>query len=522
MDLNWSDAPDEEDFLIVIRECGEAARLLEDGTSSLVCLDGAFSTDGFVDSFDIVSWDWALRDPERVSHLNMCGVPFSEPLSTTSAVVGRFEGSAGPVSLIDITNSLSDLLIAGKRNTSNDPSALKSKDRFYVFDSDSQYVESFDPESDHCNIRLVKGVEGQLYQINSEIGMLRLDTMNEVIIPPGQTAYANEPRYNKSATVYIGIQGEGSDSFGRPILDAAFDVDYAYIVPVVVKPYEGEAYAAAAKLQLLEVGDPPYEVVQLYYDTPLPADNQYRNNLREIELDSAGNLYVLNVHSLNESDILWKYSLDGTVLERLDLGNPNSDSYIPDPVAMHMSDGTDMLYLTSALYDKVDIDSTAVYGFSTKGALELNRSITINGMQHVTGITEDPATGSLWAVGFNMENIPDFPDPTQPPFYYPILAKIPYGDNDAQLTALLGSYDLGLPMSIVWTAIADKCGGTDLNESGNVDFVDFALLAQYWLNPNCISPGWCAGANFDKSKAVDTVDLAILNWHWLETDCNNP
>jgi hypothetical protein len=399
---------------------------------------------------------------------------------------------------------------------------LKSKDRLYAFDSNGQYIESSDPESDRCNIRLVKGPGGELYQVNCETGVLRLDGSDEVIAPPGQAAYASEPRYNKSATVYVGIQDGDSNPFGRPILDAAFEEGYVYVVPVVVSPSGEEAYAAAAKLQLLEAGDPPYEVVQLYDDPPPAADNQHRNNLREIEIDSTGNLYVLNVHSGNESDILWKYGSDGTVLNRLDLGNPNSDSHIVDPIAMHMSDGTDMLYLTSALYNQADVNATVVYGFFTDETLELKRSITVNNMQHVTGITEDPATTTLWAVGFNMEDIPEFPDPTQLPFYYPCLAKIPYGSDNPEVTALLGSHDLGLPLSIVWTATADECGGADLDESGSVDFADFAILAQYWLDSNCSPSDWCAGADFDESTTVDAVDLAILSWRWLEINCDNP
>jgi hypothetical protein len=521
MDLNWSDAADEEDFLLVLASCGSPAALLEGGVGSRACLDGLFSTDGFVDSFDIVSWDWALSDPDRAGLLNFCQVPLSGSTSIMMNIsAGSFEGSDGSVSLMSLPDSLSDLLIAGKRATSEDPTALKSKDRLYAFDSSGQYIEWSDPESDRCNVRLVKGPEGELYQVNCETGVLRLDGPDEVIVPPGQVTYANEPRYNKSATVYIGIQNEDSDPFGRPILDAAFDADYVYVVPVVVSPYGEEAYAAAAKLQLLVgAGNPPYEVVQLYDDPPPAADNQHRNNLREIEIDSAGNLYVLNVHALNESDILWKYDPNGTI-KRLDLGNPNNSSYVPDPIAMHISDSTDMLYLTSAQYNQPDVNATVVHGFSTDETLELNRSVTINNMQHVTGITEDPITATLWAVGFNMEDIPESPDPTQPPFYHPCLAKIPYGSDNPQVTALLGSHDLGLPMSIVWTATADECGGADLNQSGSVDFSDFAILAQYWLDSNCSPSDWCAGADFNENTEIDFVDFAIMAEYWLETGCS--
>ena len=454
MDLNWSDAPDEEDFLLVLASCGESAGLLEGGVGSRACLDGPFSTDGYVNSSDIVSWDWALSDEDRPYRLNLCKVPIAEGISMMSLASVGLEGSARSISVMGLPDPLSDLLIAGKRDTSEDPSALKSKDRLYAFDRDFQNQGWFDSEFDRCSIRLVKGPEGELYQINSVTGIVRLDIVDEVIVSPGQTTYANEPRYNKSATVYIGIQNEDSSPFGRPILDAAFDADYVYVVPVVVNPNGEEAYLATAKLQLLDGQNPPYRVVRLYDEPPLPADNQYRNNLREIEIDDAGNVFVINAHSLNESDILWKYDSNGAVLNRLDLGNPDSNSYLPDPIAMHVSDITNMVYLASAQKNE-DPNSKTIYCFS-KDQMVLENSIAINGMQHVTGITEDPA-GTLWVVGFNMiDEIPMYPNPTQPPFYYPCLAKVPSGGDSVDVTDLLGSSDLGLPMSIVWTANIDE------------------------------------------------------------------
>ena len=165
------------------------------------------------------------------------------------------------------------------------------------------------------------------------MGVSWLDKTDELIIPPSQTTYTNEPRHNRSATVYVGIQNQGAGPIGRPILDAAFDGQYVYVVPVIVDPAQGEAYAAAAKLQLSSAGNPPYRIVQLYDDPPPLNDNQYRNNLREIEIDDAGNLYVLNVHSLNESDTLWKYGPDENLLTSLELGNPNTNYYLPDPIA---------------------------------------------------------------------------------------------------------------------------------------------------------------------------------------------
>ena len=206
------------------------------------------------------------------------------------------------------------------------------------------------PASDRCNIRLVQGTKGELYQINSETGVLRLNETNEVIIPPGRIELTdiNEPRYDKSATVYVGIQGKDPDAFGRPILDAAFDTNYVYVVPVVVDPDGNDPYVAAAKLELLHAASPPYRVLKLYDDpsafNPNDSDNPNLSGLRDIELDGQGNLYVLNVHSRNQSNILWRYEPNGAI-ERLDLGNLDSGRDLPGPVAMHVSSTKNLLYL---------------------------------------------------------------------------------------------------------------------------------------------------------------------------------
>jgi hypothetical protein len=349
-------------------------------------------------------------------------------------------------------SDLGDLLIAGKKSQMNASSKLK--DSLYVFDVGGQCSGSFEPASDRCNIRLIQGPDGENYELNSETGLLRLDSANTVIVPPGQIKLTNitDPRYNTSATVYVGIQDKGADSFGRPILDAAFDAEYVYVVPVVVDPDGQEPYTAAAKLKLQDGANPPYEIVQLYDDPPLVNDNQYRNYLRELEIDNSGNLYVLNVHAINESDILWRYKPDGT-FERVDLGSPDGDSYVPAPIGMYMSKTTDMLYMASAMYNSDDPESTVLYGFSTKDTMTLERSITINGLQHITGIAEDTQSGTLWVVGFNMYNIPIYPNPFQKAFYYPFMAKIPKDSDDIGLFHLFDpdSHDLALPMSILWT-----------------------------------------------------------------------
>jgi hypothetical protein len=59
--------------------------------------------------------------------------------------------------------------------------------------------------------------------------------------------------------------------------------------------------------------------------------------------------------------------------------------------------------------------------------------------------------------------------------------------------------------------------GPDLNYDKLVNFLDFAIFASYWLNPNCEQTNnWCHETNLALSGRVDIMDLAVLAEHWLE------
>jgi len=515
MDITWDDFVNEVDFLTVITQCGVGAGLNPDGTGSRSCLEGAFSNDGYVDSYDIVSWDWALNMEGRKSLCNV--LPLSENTSAASMALTQ-SMEMKPSASVPIP--LAELLITGKRTATD--AATKMKDHLYLFDSDGVYVNRFAPTSERSNIRLVRSATGELYQVNADAGVVRLDETDEVVIPAGELDGMIEPRYGEWATVYVGVHGEGSDSTGRPVLDVVVDRGYAYVVPVVVSPSDSEPYTAAAKLNLLTDGDPPYELVQIYDDPPPPGDNQYQNSLREIELDDSGNLYVINAHDLNESDILWRYFPDGTI-ERVDLGRPGSANYLPAPTGMCVSSSTDMLYLASSQYNPADATSSVIYGFSTGGSLTLERVVTVGGMHHITGITEDPQTGTLWVTGFSMDEIPQYPNPTKAAFYEPYLASVPLESSDVQASYIGNSgssdNDLAMPLSIVWTVTPAPCGGADLNQSGSVSFEDFALLAQYWLAPNCTALPECVSVDISLDGSIDYMDVAVLAQQWLQGDC---
>jgi hypothetical protein len=55
----------------------------------------------------------------------------------------------------------------------------------------------------------------------------------------------------------------------------------------------------------------------------------------------------------------------------------------------------------------------------------------------------------------------------------------------------------------------------DLNSDKKVDLYDYAKFSTSWYAP-CSSPSWCNGADFDHSGRVDFADLLTFAQHWLQ------
>lgn len=49
-------------------------------------------------------------------------------------------------------------------------------------------------------------------------------------------------------------------------------------------------------------------------------------------------------------------------------------------------------------------------------------------------------------------------------------------------------------------------------KADSLDFVDFAAMANYWLQENCVP---CSGANLTGDSNVTFEDLEILAQNWL-------
>ncbi len=527
---------DDLDFLTVIGEYGESSEI----TPSSVCLEGVFSADGYLDMSDVASWDW-LMDKGTYFASDLCIQ--SVPLYAGGSTSGDARPSAlgDPLGDIALLSGTENLLISGKRRVSTGSRLI---DKLYGFDDNYLCLNSADITPNKANVRLVTDSNDEVYMIHMEDGLVRLSDSLPVIGPStGTISYANDPRYGVNANVQIGLGKSGSgynEYWGRPIMDAAFDVDYdtngfVYIVPVVVNPVISDpnddkpSYTAAAKIQVTNPAEPDgsYLIVKIYSDTQagLAGDNRNLNHLREIEVDLSvpPNLYVTNANSINESDTLWVYNSNtGDVENNLRLTDPGNSPLIPGPVGLYYSDNDNRIYMASSQGPQYATE-VLVYGFNAN-TLELERTIDIQQMQHVTGITEDPLTNTLWIAGFSMHDIPiGTPDATAYPFYHPYLVDVPTGDDSVTAMEVFVNNDpnvcdLALPTSIVWIESPPACAQANIAGGDGVNIVDFAELNDSWLDPTCSVPESCT-ADIDKLGYVDLDDLLIMARFWLYAGC---
>ena len=98
-------------------------------------------------------------------------------------------------------------------------------------------------------------------------------------------------------------------------------------------------------------------------------------------------------------------------------------------------------------------------------------------MGHITDITEDPSTGTIYVAGFRMPVIPSESEIQnvailqRVPFYEPCFATIPYdspGPVEAIcLTDVSPDSDIALPFSIIWCGDA----GFDVLRSGEYSWM---------------------------------------------------
>jgi hypothetical protein len=55
----------------------------------------------------------------------------------------------------------------------------------------------------------------------------------------------------------------------------------------------------------------------------------------------------------------------------------------------------------------------------------------------------------------------------------------------------------------------------DVDMDHAVNFTDYAIFADHWMDDTCSDPNWCDGTDFDHSGNVDMLDLATFARYWL-------
>jgi len=293
-----------------------------------------------------------------------------------------------------------------------------------------------EPEFSASQTREQAALAGRLVIKGKSGGTQRLKNALYVFEPNGRYLHKTELAYddneiiNRCRLVYgsnivcVGIQKKGGDYYGRPVSDIVIKNGFAYVLPVVVAPETGEPFLAAAKLDL---SDTPYSVVAIY---------EGGEHFNEIEV-FGDDVYITNKE--NGNNALYKF---GNTAQRLDL------DYIPDCL---LASPTGIIYVGTP---------ERIYGHDEN--LSIVRTIEIYGMQRITGLAED-AEGTLWAVGYNLtEQVPEFPSEFDPPFYYPVMAQIPFDAPGATVYQVYAD-GLALPQSVEWF------------KKAYINFMDYAL-----------------------------------------------
>ncbi len=64
------------------------------------------------------------------------------------------------------------------------------------------------------------------------------------------------------------------------------------------------------------------------------------------------------------------------------------------------------------------------------------------------------------------------------------------------------------------------CNGTDLDRSGCVGWGDFSVFVGHLGETGCSEPDWCGGTDFDHSGQVDQADMEIFEQHYGQCGCD--
>ncbi|MEK6799535.1 MAG: hypothetical protein AABZ12_11260 [Planctomycetota bacterium] len=258
---------------------------------------------------------------------------------------------------------------------------------------------------------------GRGYQIHGAQGLVDV-TAGVAVVPSGERVFGGL-NVKIGAMVTAATTASSAAVTGEPLLDAAFsrtEDQVVYVVPVLVTAAAGHTYKTAAKLRLTAGGPNPYEVEQLYgvdpatdaminVDPPEASDIDVQQ-VRELEIDTAGKLWVLSTKASGHNKWLLTYDeAVGTASEQrinlrdvaAQLRSPTSLLVSQDGAAVYLADGFDPTAPANRQLFRFGYTTTA----NSTAGLVLEQVVEVSGMQHVTGVTENPGDGALFVTGFN-------------------------------------------------------------------------------------------------------------------------
>ncbi|HVP09862.1 MAG TPA: hypothetical protein VMV94_01595, partial [Phycisphaerae bacterium] len=384
------------------------------------------------------------------------------------------------------------------------------------------------------NGRVIQDQAGMVYQLHGSQGLIRLSDA-VTVVPYGQVAFGG-------ASVQVGVDPNTGN--GVPMADAAFspeDPNVLYVVPVQVTEPGHPAYKAAAKLQL-DGGSPPYTVQQLYGRNPY-TDSRVTisapyglvvfepdfQQLRELEIDGQGNLFVLSAQADNDND--WVLVYDQAV------GNPSEvcillsggapaccsavGSTLEAPTAMVLSQDASTMYLSSSV-NAPDASSTQVYRFTINRSggsvtgLTSNGQFTVQGMRYVSAMVKKPSSSDLWVIGTMLPTFDEYTtfstncsqNPNCMVPSWPMLAVLPldHAEVTMAVAASLSCQDLAMPVSALFTS--QTCGTGDF-DGGGIGTSDIPLFVAALLASNPAPETICTG-DLNDDGLLDGRDVQIL------------
>ena len=291
-DITGDNAVTEIDFLTVLSGFGEqVVDNMGNVNYGRECLDKERS--GFVDSGDVLAWDMVL-ELEGQGVPDACGFLDNDSLNPPAGLGAAVPAAPSSVSSASVSVAASPtvslaaaspdtLLIAGKSSAAADI-AMQNADYLYEFALGTPDIATACPSfnrmkpANGCNSgghgKLIAPQPDDLYQLHADEGLIRLRDGLSVVRPGVYNVGMDE--------VVVGVVlVSGVETFGLPLLDAAFNPSTTLLAPPSSTPVPQEVFVGPVIVVPGNGNCPYYAVLGMTYSVGNFADltdDQYLPN----------------------------------------------------------------------------------------------------------------------------------------------------------------------------------------------------------------------------------------------------